>query len=100
MKLLPLVLFPVVAQALPLDPSEVPNREAPRPSSYADVVAGAVTAPRAAWWYAAPAAGYEPLRDRVSLYPGRMDECTVGGERVTAQPGDFYGGWITSRVTG
>ena len=69
-------------------------------ASYADVVAGAVTAPRAAWWYAAPAAGYEALRDRVSLYPGRMDECTVDGERVTAQPGDFYGGWITSRVTG
>jgi S1-C subfamily serine protease len=38
MKLLPLVLFSVAAQALPLDPSEVPNREAPRPSSYADVV--------------------------------------------------------------
>jgi hypothetical protein len=29
-----------------------------------------------------------------------MDACTVDGEVVAAQPGDFYGGWITSRVVG
>jgi hypothetical protein len=29
-----------------------------------------------------------------------MERCTVDGEVVTAQPGDFYGGWITSRVVG
>ncbi len=29
-----------------------------------------------------------------------MDECTVDGELVTAQPGDFYGGWITSEIVG
>ena len=29
-----------------------------------------------------------------------MDECTVDGERVSAQAGDFYGGWITSDVVG
>jgi hypothetical protein len=29
-----------------------------------------------------------------------VDEATVDGERVGAQPGDFYGGWITSAVTG
>ncbi len=27
-----------------------------------------------------------------------MDECTVDGELVSAQPGDFYGGWITSDI--
>ncbi len=69
-------------------------------ASYADLVAGSVVAGRAAWWYAAPAPGYQALLDRVSLYPGRMDECLVDGERVIAQAGDFYGGWITSRVTG
>jgi hypothetical protein len=29
-----------------------------------------------------------------------MDRCTVDGEVVRAQEGDFYGGWITARVTG
>ena len=34
------------------------------------------------------------------LRPGRVDRCTVDGEVVEPQPGSFYGGWITSRVTG
>ena len=29
-----------------------------------------------------------------------VDGATVDGEQVEAQPGDFYGGWITSAVTG
>ena len=29
-----------------------------------------------------------------------MDRCTVDGEVVVAQPGGFYGGWVTSRVVG
>ena len=29
-----------------------------------------------------------------------MDECTVDGERATAQEGGFYGGWITSDILG
>ena len=53
-----------------------------------------------AWSYEDPAAGYEPLRGLLAFYPGRFDECTVDGERVTAQPGDFYGGWLTSDITG
>ncbi|MEV0129334.1 DUF427 domain-containing protein [Dactylosporangium sp. NPDC050688] len=53
-----------------------------------------------AWSYEDPAAGYEALRGLLAFYPGRFDECTVDGERVTAQPGDFYGGWLTSDITG
>lgn len=55
---------------------------------------------RAAWHYPEPVAGYEALVDHVAFYPGLMDRCTVDGETVRAQPGDFYGGWITSKVTG
>ncbi|MGC4111290.1 MAG: DUF427 domain-containing protein [Nocardioides sp.] len=55
---------------------------------------------RAAWHYPRPTAGYEALAGHVAFYPGRMDRCTVGDETVVAQDGDFYGGWITSRVTG
>ncbi|TIC87721.1 DUF427 domain-containing protein [Nocardioides sp. GY 10113] len=70
-------------------------------ASYFDVVcpSGRVVS-RAAWHYPEPAAGFEALEGHVAFYPGRMDRCTVDGETVVAQPGDFYGGWITSRVTG
>jgi uncharacterized protein (DUF427 family) len=54
----------------------------------------------AAWSYARPSAGYEALKDCLAFYAGRVDVCTVDGEVVAAQPGDFYGGWITSHVTG
>ncbi|AMM20659.1 hypothetical protein AX769_11540 [Frondihabitans sp. PAMC 28766] len=69
-------------------------------AAYADVSAGGVVAAAAAWFYRTPWAGFEVLADHVALYPGAMDSCTVDGETVTAQEGDFYGGWITSRVVG
>ena len=67
---------------------------------YLDVRGGSVLAERAAWNYPSPEAGFEILADRVAVYAGRTDECTVDGERVTPQPGHFYGGWITSNVVG
>jgi len=69
-------------------------------AAYLDVVAAAVVAERAAWTYPDPTPEFAPLVDHVSLYPGSMDRCTVDGEVVLAQPGGFYGGWITSRVVG
>ncbi len=54
----------------------------------------------AAWSYASPSSSYVPLKDHLAFYANRIDECTVDGERVIAQPGDFYGGWITSHVKG
>jgi uncharacterized protein (DUF427 family) len=53
-----------------------------------------------AWVYPAPAGGYEALAGYLSFYAGRVDEAWVGDERVSPQAGDFYGGWITSRVVG
>jgi uncharacterized protein (DUF427 family) len=68
---------------------------------YGDVHGGNDRVERAAaWWYDDPTPGFEALRDHIALYPGRMDACQVDGELVTAQEGDFYGGWITSRVAG
>jgi uncharacterized protein (DUF427 family) len=69
-------------------------------ASYWDVVAADVVAERAAWSYPAPVPGYEVLAGHVSLYPGRMDECRVGGVVVEPQAGDFYGGWITPEIVG
>jgi uncharacterized protein (DUF427 family) len=54
----------------------------------------------AAWSYPSPAKGYESLRDHVAFYPGFMDACYVDKEQVTAQGGDFYGGWITPDISG
>lgn len=52
------------------------------------------------WSYEAPAAGFEALRGYLSFYTGPPWECLVDGERVEPQPGDFYGGWVTSDVEG
>ncbi len=60
----------------------------------------AALSPDAAWSYARPTPRFAALRDHLAFYASRVDECTVDGERVAAQPGDFYGGWITSAVTG
>ena len=67
---------------------------------YADLVVGSKRLSRVAWWYPEPTERFLPIRGYIALYPGRVDECAVDGERVVAQEGDFYGGWITSRVTG
>ncbi len=69
-------------------------------AAYLDLVVGAVELPAVAWTYPRPAKGFEALVDHVALYPGRVERCTVDGEVVQPQPGSFYGGWITSRVTG
>lgn len=69
-------------------------------AAYFDLVLADRTVRAAAWTYPEPADGFESLRDHVAVYPGRVERCTVDGEVVVAQPGDFYGGWITSRVTG
>ena len=53
-----------------------------------------------AWSYPSPSPGFEAIAGHYAFYPGRVDAATVDGERVEAQPGDYYGGWITAAVTG
>jgi uncharacterized protein (DUF427 family) len=67
---------------------------------YFDVHGGGRIAASAAWSYAAPSDAFLILKDHVAFYPGRMDACFVDGERAVPQPGDFYGGWITSGYAG
>ncbi len=69
-------------------------------ASYFDVTVGSKQAHAAAWYYSSPRPGYEAIKDCVSFYANAMDQCWVGNERVEPQEGDFYGGWITSRVVG
>jgi Domain of unknown function (DUF427) len=67
---------------------------------YFTVRGGGRIEPDAAWGYDDPSPGFEAIAGHVAFYAGRMDACFVGGERVTPQPGGFYGGWITSNVAG
>jgi uncharacterized protein (DUF427 family) len=69
-------------------------------ATYWTVRSGDRVEPDAAWGYPEPAPGFEVLRDTVAFYCGRMDACFVGDERAEPQPGEFYGGWITSRIVG
>lgn len=54
----------------------------------------------AAWTYLDPSPGYEALAGYVAFYPARVELCVIGLEPVQAQPGGFYGGWITSGIVG
>lgn len=67
---------------------------------YYDLQAGGRVARAAAWGYPTPSAGFTALAGTIAIYPGRVDGCWVGDERVTPQPGGFYGGWVTSAVVG
>lgn len=67
---------------------------------YFDVQGGGILRAGAAWNYPQPSPGFETLTDKVAVYAGPMDECTVGDEVVSPQPGGFYGGWVTSNVAG
>ncbi|WP_432509916.1 DUF427 domain-containing protein [Kineococcus sp. SYSU DK001] len=70
-------------------------------ASYVDLLAadGRVLRPRAAWTYPHPTPGFAPLAGAFAFYPSAV-RCLLDDEEVRAQEGDFYGGWITSEVTG
>ncbi len=51
------------------------------------------------WRYEEPSPRFAAIADCVSFYPGKI-ECTVAGERVRPQAGQFYGGWVTSEIVG
>jgi uncharacterized protein (DUF427 family) len=67
---------------------------------YFTVRGGSRVAVDGAWGYEAPSEAFAPIRGYVAFYARRMDACFVAGELVTPQPGDFYGGWITSSIAG
>ena len=69
-------------------------------ASYYNVCVGDRLIEDAAWFYPHPTAAFASIRNYVAFYPALMDACFVDGDRVRAQPGDFYGGWGTSDVVG
>jgi uncharacterized protein (DUF427 family) len=57
-------------------------------------------AEKVAWYYPDPNQDFKDISNYVAFYPAAMDACYVNGEKVQPQPGDFYGGWITSNIVG
>lgn len=69
-------------------------------ASYFDVVVEGREAIRVAWSYPSPTIPFLAIKGSVSFYAEPMDACYVGEEQVRPQPGNFYGGWVTSKVVG
>jgi len=69
-------------------------------AEYWSLAVGEHYSERAAWSYASPTEAFAEIRGYLAFYASRVDACWVGDERVEAQAGDFYGGWITSRIVG
>lgn len=69
------------------------------PATYWSLTDGARKLNNVAWSYPKPLQGAQALADCVAFYPANL-ECTVGGAGVRAQPGDFYGGWVTPELVG
>ena len=67
---------------------------------YFDLSVGGETLSKVAWSYSSPTPAFIILKGHLAFYAEPFDLCTVEGERVTPQPGGFYGGWITSREAG
>src|ERR1700757_3773252 len=69
-------------------------------ASYCTGIVGNKRSDNAAWIYPDPTPGYISIKDYGAFYPQKMDGCYVDGELVKPQPGNFYGGWITSDIVG
>lgn len=69
-------------------------------ATYYDLVIGDVVVPRFGWQYPNPTKNFTSISETISFYPGLVDEVLVNDEKVLPQEGNFYGGWITSRVKG
>jgi hypothetical protein len=53
----------------------------------------------AAWSYPDPVDAVAAIKGYLGFYPHRL-ACYVDRERVRAQAGRFYGGWITAEIVG
>jgi uncharacterized protein (DUF427 family) len=67
---------------------------------YYAVVVGNKQASNAAWAYPSPTPSFAAIKNYLAFYAHMMDACYVDGEQVQPQPGNFYGGWITSNIVG
>jgi uncharacterized protein (DUF427 family) len=62
-------------------------------------LADAPDGPVVGWSYERPSDAFAAISGYLSFYPALL-QCHVDGERVSAQPGGFYGGWVTASIAG
>jgi uncharacterized protein (DUF427 family) len=67
---------------------------------YFDIAIGDKYINNAAWRYVQPVADFIEIQEYYGFYAHLMDGCYINDELVTPQPGNFYGGWITSDIVG
>lgn len=67
---------------------------------YYSVVVEKTKVERAAWGYPNPTPSYMGIKDCLAFFASKMDLCSVDGQRVRPQEGNFYGGWITKDIVG
>jgi uncharacterized protein (DUF427 family) len=66
---------------------------------YWDVTDGQRRVARAAWSYPDAGDRFAAIAGCIAFYCDRLD-CRVDGQRAFAQPGGFYGGWVTPDIVG
>lgn len=69
-------------------------------AQYFDLVVGDQEATEAAWCYPEPKDKFKSMAGYVAFYAQKVDACYVDDEKVDAQKGGFYGGWITEDIVG
>ena len=69
-------------------------------ATYFDLVAGGETIRDVAWSYRRPTPAFASIAGHLAFYAEKLDGCFLDGERITLQPGGFYGGWITADLAG
>jgi uncharacterized protein (DUF427 family) len=67
---------------------------------YYHIIVGDKRVENAAWAYPSPTQQFQPMAGYLAFYAQLMDACYVDRELVTPQPGEFYGGWITTDIVG
>ena len=69
-------------------------------ASYFDLVMGDTVVSDVAWTYTEPNPDYQDLVGHLAFYAQKLEACYVDDQKVDAQAGSFYGGWITADITG
>jgi uncharacterized protein (DUF427 family) len=69
-------------------------------ASYVTIVTKSRRSERAGWFYKNPTFAFRSIAGYLAFYASRVDEAKVADEVVLGQPGDFYGGWVTSWIVG
>jgi uncharacterized protein (DUF427 family) len=69
-------------------------------AAYFDIAVKGEILRNIAWTYQHPSESFAILRGHIAFYAAPFDGCFVDGEKAAPQPGEFYGGWVTSKLAG